>query len=406
MRILPAYVPAARTRARYRLLYGGAGSGKSVFAAMDLLATCERQPGERVLVVRRTARSCRISTFALLRDVLAAWEWLDVEVNKSDLTITFRNGSQILHAGLDDVDKLKSVAGVTRIWVEEATEVPEDDFNQVNLRLRGVAPERAPQLTLTFNPVSARHWIKRRFFDAPGEGDRSLGIYAVQTTFRDNPYAGPDYEAALAALPPHMRAVYMDGEWGTVVKGLVYPDWTTYEEDEEPGEAIYGLDFGFQAPAALVRVARRDTGLAAVDGLYLRTLLYESGLTNADLAEAVRALVPPGAIVYADAAEPKSIEELRRLGVGGIRPADKGPDSVRAGISFVQGHRLRIARHSQDLMNEAEMYRWATDRDGNPLSPERPEKGGDHALDAARYAVFTHYSRPVRRPRYHSLRSA
>jgi len=219
MEPLSVYAPSASTGARYRVIYGGAGSGKSVFTAMDHLVECERTPGERVLVLRKVAVTLRASTFALFRDILTAWEWRDVSVNKTEMSLTWPNGSQIIHAGLDDVEKLKSVAGITRIWIEEATELTDDDLAQVDLRLRGVTADRHPQITYTFNPTPAAArlfgYLQVPTADLPSRSSRTYdggNVFVQHTTYRDNPHVGPEYVAVFARLGGQMQAVYERGE--------------------------------------------------------------------------------------------------------------------------------------------------------------------------------------------------
>lgn len=246
MQPLDVYRPAAATGARYRVIYGGAGSGKSVFSAMDHLVECERSPGERVLVLRKVAVTLRASTFALFRDVLSAWEWRHVAVNKTEMSLTWPNGSQIIHAGLDDVEKLKSVAGVTRIWIEEATELDTDDLAQVDLRLRGVPPERHAQITYTFNPTAAA----ARLFDYVGVSTADLpsrthrlydggNVYVQHTTYLDNPHVGAEYVAVFARLGGVMQAVYERGELVAVdaPDQLIRYEWVKAAFERDPAEA-------------------------------------------------------------------------------------------------------------------------------------------------------------------------
>lgn len=227
MQLNEVYTPAAETRARYRILYGGAGSGKSVFAAMDHVVRCHNFEGETVLVLRKVARTLRHSTFKLFTDILKAWKGrVSASVNKTEMTITFPNGSQIIHAGLDDTEKLKSIASVTRIWIEEATELDfpygdadEPDLSQIDLRLRGVAAERVPQVTITFNPtlraVPIFDYVSVSTADLPTRAHReyqSGSVYVQHTTYRDNPHVGADYAAVFSRLGGVMQAVYERGE--------------------------------------------------------------------------------------------------------------------------------------------------------------------------------------------------
>lgn len=375
MKVLPAYERAFAFRGNYLVLYGGAGSGKSWMAAQKLVKRCIQTPGERFLVARKVARTLRHSCFKLLGDTLRRYELTRlVKVNQTDMHMAFPNGSEIIHAGLDDVEKLKSLADPTGIWIEEATEVSEEDFVQLDLRVRGRTPTYK-QVMLSFNPISSMHWLKQRFVDDPLPGS-----LVIHTTHRDNPYAGPEYAQKLAGIrDERLRAVYERGEWGQITKGLIYTDWQAVDEAPE-GDVIYGLDFGFNNPSALVRVTNRD------QDVWVEELLYESNMTNADLIARLESFgIDRHAPVYCDAAEPQRIQEIHRAGYN-AKPADK---DVLKGIDSIKARGLHVVRGSQNVVNELNTYKWVEDKDGNIL--DRPVKWMDHALDAMRYAVHTHW---------------
>lgn len=213
-----AYLPLLDCRERYIVLYGGAGSGKSFFAAQRTVYKLLRQTRCNVLVVRACAATHRNSTFALLRRVIAGWK-LDryFKIYEGELRIRcLLGGNEIVFRGLDDAEKLKSITfargDLTDIWVEEASEIKEADFHQLDLRLRGRGEKK--QLLLSFNPVSVNHWLKRRFFDgAPS------GAAVLHTTYRDNAFLSPEDAALLESFrerDPYYYAVYCLGEWGVM----------------------------------------------------------------------------------------------------------------------------------------------------------------------------------------------
>ncbi len=220
----PAYLPLLRDSShRYLVLYGGAGSGKSQFAVQRLVVKLLEQPLCNVLVVRATAATHRDSTYALFRQVIARWGLSSLfQYAEGDLRVTCRNGNRVIFKGLDDPEKLKSVTfprgELTDIWVEEASELRESQFNQLDLRLRGRGAHK--QITLTFNPVSTLHWLKGRFFDR--EDPRAL---VLKTTYRDNRFLDPDYCRTLEAFrqsDPYYYQVYCLGEWGVLGKSLFH----------------------------------------------------------------------------------------------------------------------------------------------------------------------------------------
>ena len=153
---------------RYLILYGGAGSGKSVFAVQRFLYRLLTLPLCNILVVRAVAATNRDSTYALFRQVISKWGLSELfSCKDSDLRISCANGNSVIFKGLDDTEKLKSITfpkgELTDIWIEEASEILEEDFNQLDVRLRGKGAHK--QMVLTFNPVSVLHWLKLRFFD-------------------------------------------------------------------------------------------------------------------------------------------------------------------------------------------------------------------------------------------------
>lgn len=363
---------------------GGAGSGKSVFAAQKILVRLAREVGARhkFVVLRKVLNTQRHSTFALFDELLTDWGWRDLcTINRGNLEITYHpTGGRVIFLGLDDREKLKSIAGVTGIWIEEATELVEADLDQVNLRLRGQTPAYK-QIILSFNPISSQHWLKRRFFDK--QNDRALCVF---TTYRDNRYLDAEYRAELEGLRDvdlQLWRIYARGLWG-VLKGLIYKPWPTPEKWPSAFDATYyGLDWGYNDPMALVRVDRRD------GAHYVTELFYERGKTTADLIAELPGLgVSPAEPVYCDSAEPDRIEELCRAGYNAI-PAHKAPGSLKAGISMLQAARIYTRPQNVNLAAEAATYKWAETKDGKLL--EEPVDFKNHALDALRYAVYTHH---------------
>ena len=201
---------------KYLVLCGGGGSGKSIFAGRKVLERVLCEEGHRWLVCRKVARTLRDSCFAQLRGQLAKhYPASRAKINISDMRIRFPNGSEILFAGLDDVEKLKSIYDITGIWIEEASEISEADFNQMTIRLRGET-RYYKQIILSFNPVSITHWLKRRFFDKPDPDARTH-----RSTYRDNRFLPEEDRAVLEAFKgkdPYYYQVYCLGEWGVTGK--------------------------------------------------------------------------------------------------------------------------------------------------------------------------------------------
>ena len=369
------------TGKRFEIFYGGAGSGKSVFVAQRKVYHHLKYPGRKTLVIRKVGRTLRHSTFTEIRQVIGAWGLSPYfRVNKSDLEIFNKlNGNQIIFSGLDDVEKMKSISGITDIWIEEASEISEDDLKQLNLRLRGAANTRK-QITLSFNPISALSWIKAYFFDQP-----NIETLICKTTYKDNRFLDPEDVAqieALKAQDPVYWKIYGLGEWG-VLGSLIFTNFEISEFNNTPDlfpRQYNGIDWGFNDPAAAVKIGFKD------GELYILRELYVRELDNAELmSEAESSIFDKQTdLITADSAEPARIKEWRRKGWR-IRGAKKGKDSVKFGIDFIRRHKIIIHPSCQSFINEIQGYAYRQDRDGNTL--EEPVDFRNHLMDAMRYAM-------------------
>ena len=231
-----SFLPLLFDRHRYLVLKGGGGSGKSIFAGELILDRVTHEPGHRWLVCRKVARSLRNSCFVQLQDqALSNYSWADPRIMRGELSIRFANGSEILFSGLDDVEKLKSIYNITGIWIEEASEILESDFNQLDIRLRGESPLRK-QMILSFNPISTTHWIKKRFFDRTDDRAR-----LHESTYLDNRFLPQEDIATLEAFrdtDEYYYQVYALGQWGvtgrTVFNGRAVSDRLAQIEQRSP----------------------------------------------------------------------------------------------------------------------------------------------------------------------------
>ena len=215
------YYPLLDCKSRYLILYGGAGSGKSVFAAQRYIYKLLTASKCNLLAVRGVANTLRDSVFAELRKVIKAWKLSALfKITESDMRIRCVNGNEVLFRGLDDVEKIKSVTFVsgelTDVWIEEASEIAEDDFKQLNVRLRGGKSDK--QIVITFNPIDVNHWLKKRFFDKT-----EAKATVLHTTYKDNRFIDDEYRQLLESYKdtdPYYYDVYCRGLWGVYGKTI------------------------------------------------------------------------------------------------------------------------------------------------------------------------------------------
>lgn len=213
-----AYYPFFRTTKRYVNLRGGSGSSKSWSVAQKVLSWVLNPNGdkEKVLVLRKIASTLRNSVYSLLLAQIKMYN-LNVRVRASTLSFIAENGNEIILAGLNDPEKIKSISGITKIWIEEATEFIEEDFNELDRRLRGHV-DSYYQIILSFNPIHEKHWIKKRFWDSVEEGGRynPEKMFNLVTTFNDNKFIDEDYKSTMREIPPEHGdyRIYVLGEWG------------------------------------------------------------------------------------------------------------------------------------------------------------------------------------------------
>ena len=216
------YLPYLDTTTRYLIFYGGAGSGKSFFVVERYIYKLLKLPMMNLLVVRATGKSNRDSTFALFKQVISKWKLSKhFKINESDLRIKcLLNGNEIIFSGLDDVEKLKSVTfsrgELTDVWIEEASEILESDFNQLDVRLRGKGTKK--QIVISFNPIDINHWLKKKFFDIPRDN-----VTISHTTYKDNEFLDDDYKNLLESYKEtdeYYYNVYCLGQWGVLGKTI------------------------------------------------------------------------------------------------------------------------------------------------------------------------------------------
>lgn len=383
----PAFVPLFANQSRYQVAWGGAGSGKSHIVARKILYRLlkEQDVAHNFLVIRKVDRTIKRSVFTLVRNIISRWKLTsEFNVNLADKTITYKpNGSQIMFSGLDDVEKLKSIEGVTSIWCEEATELTQQDFEQLDLRLRG-DHGCLKQIILTLNPISEQHWIKKIFFDEPMEG-----VFTLHTTYLDNAFIDAEYKMVMEnkrQTNPRYFNIYALGNWGTA-EGLIFPSVTQRlirEEEVAKLDCVQGLDFGYTNDPTAFSQSYVDFPNKKI---YVYDGFYEKGMSNAKIADTIKAMKAHRHKTVADSSEPKSIDYIRTKEVK-IEGAAKGPDSVSAGIDFLSEFEIIVNAHLVEFMTEFNNYSWALDRNGKATN--KPVDDFNHFIDSLRYSLESH----------------
>jgi phage terminase large subunit len=382
----PVYIPKLYDQHRYLVLKGGADAGKSHFACQKILYRTMTEEGHRFLIIRKVKDTIRDSVFKLFCDYIYAWDLEDeFKINQTSFKITFKgNGNTIIFKGCDKEEKLKSIEGITGIWIEEAAELYLKDFEEINRRLRGIY-HTYMQIILSYNPVLKSNWTYKRFFQNVSKKDKTK-IRILTTTYKDNIFAKDDQEYIdiLEGYTGNNRKVYTLGQYGHL-ENAVYTNWRMIDDIDFPDdEPDYGLDFGFIAPMALVKVV--------VDmeerKIYLHEEYYKTRKTIKLFAEDIEEKNLKEKRIIADSEAPDKIEELiNDYGYSYVEPANKNKGSVIAGIDFVNQFEILITKSSTNIKREIEGYERKKDKEGTVL--EQPEKGIDHAMDAFRYVLYT-----------------
>lgn len=377
---------------RYRVVKGSRGSKKSTTTAQDIILKMTMYPLANTLVVRKTFNSHKDSTWTQLKwaakNLGLEDDW---SFSKSPLEATRKStGQKILFRGLDDPMSITSITVehgyLCWAWFEEAFQVMnEDDFNKVDMSIRGQLPDGYyKQITITFNPWSEKHWLKKRFFDTDDPN-----ILALTTTYECNEWLGPDDRALFEQMKinnPRRYNIEGLGNWG-IAEGLVYENFIEQEFDymeisKRAGtKAVFGLDFGYtNDPTAFIA--------AIVDQenkeLYIFDEHYQKAMTNEDIANMIKYKGYSKEQIIADSAEPKSIDDIRSKGIYRIKAAAKGKDSILNGIQNIQDYKIIIHPKCENFLIEINNYVWSNK---NGVVINKPIDDFNHLQDALRYAM-------------------
>ena len=383
----------------YRVVKGSRGSKKSKTIAINMIYRIMKYPESNLLVIRRVFNTLRNSCRA---DLIWAINRLKVNhlwrVPKGEHTLTYLpTGQQILFAGLDDPLKLTSITVaqgyLNFVWIEEAFQIEKQEmFETLEESIRGILPSHLfHQITLSFNPWSEDHWLRKRFYndtyDREYEDDL---IYATTTDYTMNEFLDEvtlkRFEEMKIKRPNRFRVAGL-GEWG-IAEGLVYNNWEVLEFDpvkllrsDFSLEAAFGLDFGFtNDPSAFIAVIvdLRNKRLFIFDEFYKKRLL------NNEIAEEIKIRGYSKDEITADCAEAKSIEEIRRHGISRIKQSSKGKGSVNQGIQYIQQFDIYVHPKCTNTIMEFKNYVW---EEKNGITLNKAADNYNHLMDALRYAL-------------------
>lgn len=373
---------------------GSRASKKSKTTALWHIVKLIEYPLANVLVVRKTERTLRDSCYSDLKWAIQRLG-LDSFFNctVSPLEITYKpTGQKILFRGMDDPLKLTSISVpqgyICFCWIEEAYEInKESDFDMLDESIRGeLPPGLFKRLTITFNPWSERHWLKKRFFDKEDDS-----VLALTTNYLCNEWLDEADKALFEKMKvnnPRRYQVAGLGNWG-IVDGLIFENWKEKEfnlDDIKVNcESIFGLDFGYTNDPTALFCGMLDK---VNKKIYVFDEIYEKGLSNAAIYQRVNSKGFSKELITADCAEPKSIDELRNLGLYRITGAKKGKDSIMNGIQFIQDYEIIIHPKCVNFLTEISNYTWDKDKFGNAIN--KPVDDFNHLMDAMRYAIERH----------------
>lgn len=392
----PIFRAVNESKHRYRIIKGSAGSGKSVNIAQDYIKKLSdlKYKGANLLVVRKVEETNRDSTFAELQSSInkmfgdlanAVWK---VTLNPLQLECRL-TGNRIIFRGMNDVrqrEKVKSITftkgKLTWIWVEEATELTEEDIDILDDRLRGELenPELYYQITFSFNPIAATHWLKRKYWDFD-----SPDILKSHSTYRDNRFIDAAYYRRMelrSIQDPEGYKVYGLGEWGET-GGLVLTNYTVHDFDtgfEYFDNMDIGQDFGFNHANAILSVGFKDGEIFICSEIYVHELDTSEIIPLADKDPLLKKLT-----MWCDSAEPDRIKMWKKAGYKAY-PTKKAPGCVNAQIDYLKQQKIHIHPSCQNTTKEIQQWKWKKDqRTGIYL--DEPVEFMDDAMAALRYAI-------------------
>lgn len=388
----PCFREVDQSRKRYIIMKGSAGSGKSVDTAQNYILRLMQDKGRNLLCVRKSDITNRDSTYAELTGAIyrmfgARWKryWI---IKQSPLSLECRiNANQIIFRGVNDDkqrEKIKSITfrtgKLTDVWIEEATEITQSDFEIIDDRLRGQLPEgQFYQIRCTFNPVSASHWIKRVFFDRPDPD-----VLTHHSTYLQNRFIDDAYRRRMERrkeVDPEGYRIYGLGEWGET-GGLILTNYVIEDFDRSPERFDYMVnaqDFGFNHANCIGEVGFKD------GELYLCQELYVFEKDTEEIIQLAQGKFQKNLTMYCDSAEPDRIKMWGKAGYRAVA-VHKEQGSVHAQIDYLKQHKIHIRPSCVNTIKEIGQWKWRKDERTGKYTDE-PVNFFDDAMSMLRYSI-------------------
>lgn len=387
----PIFRPIHKSKHRYVVMKGSAGSGKSVDTAQSYILKLMKDKGRNLLCVRKAEVTNRDSTYAELigainrMGVSAYWR-----TTLNPLTITCVNGNKVIFRGVNDEkqrEKLKSITfdkgKLTDVWIEEATELTQPDFEIIDDRLRGELPSGLfYQIKMTFNPVNANHWIKKAFFDISDKN-----VLTHHSTYLDNRFVDEAYKQRMLRrkeIDPEGYRIYGLGEWGEV-GGLILHNWKVKEISQSYDnydDVAIGQDFGFNHANAILELGFKD------GDIYILRELVRHEMDTSEIILVAEGNISKHHTMWCDSAEPDRIKMWKRAKYK-ARPVEKetrGKGSVRHQIDYLKGHKIFVHPSCVYTIKELQQWKWKKDEQLN-IYLDEPVNIFDDAMAALRYGI-------------------
>lgn len=368
----PVFIKNWKADSKIVVNQGGTRSGKTYSLLQLLIVKAFENKGKVFTIVRKSLPSLKMTAYRDFFEILNNLDlYSETDHNKSDYTYNL-NGNLFEFVSLDQPQK-KRGARRDFLFCNEANELSWEDFFQLLVRT-------SEKIWIDYNPSDSFHWIYDKLLIRDD-------VSYIQTTYKDNPFLEQtivDEIERLQGTDDDYWRIYGLGE-----RGLSRATVFQFKMADDPkGKLVsFGLDFGFtNDPTSLVQVYKDG------NDLYIHEMMYHTQLTNSDIGEKFAELgLTRYDEIWADSAEPKSIEELHRMGWN-VKPTAKGADSIMAGIDILKRHKIYLTKGSDNAVREFQNYKWQEDKNGNLLN--KPIDKFNHAIDAVRYATFNRLSRP------------